>query len=535
MQRRFWIIVGAGLVLLCAAGLLSVFRGGGSGATALLLAGGAAWTLAVALSWRDLERYLQRRSTRYGLNALVLSFLVAVILVLIGFVADRHGWRVDLTSNREFSLSDKTLKVLQGIHDRVDVHVFYDRSDRDRARDLLHEYTRRNGALRIHLDDLNKDPEVAERYGITSLGHIVFDTGEKVERISALSEEDVTNALIKVSRPGKKRVYFVTDHGEKDIENRGVAGFAAVAEALRRENYEPMVLSLSKTREVPSDCDILVVAGPKSRYLDSELAAIQRYIESGRRLFCMFDPRYFCGLEGYLQGWGMHVGNDRVIDPSPTGQLLGRGPSTPLAKSYGVHAITRQFHVPTYYEMVRSVRPWNLYRGGAETAVLVYTGDQSWADGDVTSAQVSFGEADDMAGPVPVAMAARLDVAGLVPELESAVSTPKPGDARIDPEALHAAEAASQTEARIVAFGDSDFANNRNFPDMGNGNLFLNCIAWLAQDEDLIALRPKDPDLRSVSLTKAQIGVLNVLAIGVLPGLVAALGTILTLRRRARS
>jgi ABC-type uncharacterized transport system involved in gliding motility auxiliary subunit len=167
--------------------------------------------------------------------------------------------------------------------------------------------------------------------------------------------------------------------------------------------------------------------------------------------------------------------------------------------------------------------------------VLVYTSDQSWADGDVSSGQVNFGDPDDLAGPVPIAMAARLDVAGLHPELEPSVSTPKPGDAAADPEVLEAVGKAQRTEARIVAFGDSDFANNRNFPDMGNGNLFLNCVAWLAQDEDLIALRPKDPDLRSVSLTKGQIGVLNIISIGVLPGLVALLGTILTLRRRARS
>jgi len=536
VQRRFWIIVGAGLALLLAAALLSAFQGwGGRASTALLLAGGIAWTLAVVLSWRDLESYLHGRSARYGINALVLSFLVAVILVLIGFVADRHGWRVDLTSNHEYSLSDKTLKVLQGIQDRIDIHVFYDRADRDAVRDLLVEYTRRNGLLRVHINDLNKDPEVAERYGINSLGSIVFDAGEKVERITALSEEDVTNALIKVSRPGRKKIYFLTDHGEKDIESRGVAGYAAAADALRRENYEPLTLSLSKTREIPKDCAVLVVAGAKSRLLDNELLQVQRWIESGQRLFCLFDPRFDCGLEGYMHQWGVHVGNDRIIDPSPTGQLLGRGASTPLVTRYGVHPITRQFRLPTYFELARSVRPWNVYGGKAEIAVLAYTSDQSWADGAVNSGQVRYGDPDDLAGPVPVAMAVSLDVAGLPQEMETALSTPKPGDQRTEQDVLHAVGATSSTEARIVIVGDSDFANNRNFPDMGNGNFFLNCIAWLAQDEDLIAVRPKDPDLRSVSLTKAQISVLNITSLMLLPGLIALIGAIVTLRRRARS
>jgi ABC-type uncharacterized transport system involved in gliding motility auxiliary subunit len=535
VKRRAWIIVGAGVVLLLAAAFLSAFHGWtGTAPTLFLALGGLAWTIAVVLSWRDLSRYLTRRSARYGVNAFVLSFLVAVVLFLIGFMADRHAWRADLTANREHSLSDKSLKVLQGIRKRVDIHVFFDRATRDTARDLLTEYTRRNRLLRVHIDDLNKDPEQAERYGVDNFGTVVFDAGDKVERIESLGEEDVTNALIKVSRPGRKKVYFLTDHGEKDIESKGMGGYAAVAAALRRENYEPLTLSLRSRTEVPGDCDVLIVAGPKSGFLDTEMAAVQRYLEGGRRLMLLFDPRFWCGLEGYTPAWGILVGNDRILDTSPTGQLLGRGPQVPLVNRYGVHAITRQFRLPTYFEMARSVRPFERYRGEAESAVLAFSGEQSWAEGDLEGGSVSFGDANDVAGPVPLAMAVRLDVAGKVGPDEPAVATDKPGDTRADPEALRAAGAASKTEARMVVIGDSDFANNRNFPDMGNGNFFLNCVAWLAQDEDLIAVRAKDPDLRRVTITKGQIGLLNLVAVAVVPGLCAALGMFVTLRRRAR-
>lgn len=534
MKQRFWIILGAGVLLLVAAALFSALRGSGTLPTVLVVGGGLAWSLAVALSWRDLNRYLAKRSARYGLNAFVLSFLVAVILLLMGFISERHAWRKDMTSTREYSLSDKSERVLQGIRQRVDIYVFFDRSTRDAARDLLREYTRRNRQLRLHVEELNKDPERAERFGVSSLGTIVFDAGEKVERIQTLGEEDVTNALIKVSRPGRKKVYFLTEHGEKDIESRGIAGYAAVADALRRENYEPVSLSLARATQIPADCEVLVIAGPKSGLLDHEMTAIQRYVQSGRRLFCLFDPRFQCGLEMYLRAWGVHVGDDRVVDPSPTGQLMGRGATTPLVNRYGVHPITRQFRQPTYFELVRSVRPWYLYQGRAESAVLAFSGEQSWADGDVHGGSVRFGDDDDLAGPVPLAMAVRLDVEGLHPELESAVSVPTPGDAIVEPSTLQASGAASAHESRLVVVGDSDFANNRNFTDMGNGNFFLNCVAWLAQDEDLIAVRPKPVDRRSVSMTKAQIGVLNLIVLGVVPGLVALIGIFVTLRRRAR-
>lgn len=535
MKQRLWIILGAGVVLLLAAAFFSISQGSaGTLPTVLLAGGGAAWTLAVALSWRELKRYLQRRSARYGMNAFVLSFLVGVILLLVAFVADRHTWRADFTANREFSLSDKSRRVLQGIRKRVDVHVFFDRSSRDAARDQLEEYTRRNRLVRVHIDDLNKEPEQAERYGVNSFGTIVFDAGDKIERIQALGEEDITNALIKVSRPGKKKVYFMTDHGEKDITSKSIAGYAAVAEALRRENYDPQALSLQGRTAVPPDCEVLIVAGAKSRYLDAEIAAIRLYMQAGKRALFLFDPRYECGLEGYVGLWGVKVGNDRVVDPSPTGQLMGRGPLVPLVNRYGVHSITKQFKLPTYFESVRSVRQNNFYTGEAESAVLAFTSGESWADGDVESAKVQFGDENDVAGPVPIAMAVRLDVKGKARELEPALSYHNPNASAQEAEALQAAGAASGTESRLVVVGDSDFASNRNFPDMGNGNFFLNCIAWLAQDEDLIAVRPKDPDLRRVSLTKAELGVMNLLAIGVLPALVAALGMFVTLRRRGR-
>ncbi len=535
MKQRFWIIVGAGVLLLVLAVFLSAFQGwGGALSTVLLAAGGAAWSLAVVLSWRDLNRYLTRRSARYGVNALVLSGLVAIILALVGFMADRHSWRADFTATHEFSLSDKSLKVLQGVRKRIDIHVFFDRSTRDTARDLLREYTRRNGLLRVHMDDLNKDPQQAERYGVNNFGTIVFDAGEKIERIQALGEEEVTNALIKVSRSGRKKVYFLVDHGEKDMTSKGITGFTAAAEALKRENYDPQPLSLQGKADVPTDCDVLVVAGAKSHLLDTELTAIARYLQSGHRCMFLLDPRFDTGLEGYCHLWGVEVGNDRVVDTSPTGQLLGRGPLVPLVNRYGVHAITKQFRLPTYFELVRSVRAWSAYNGRAESAVLAFTSPESWADGDVDNSRVSAGDPNDVPGPVPIAMAVRLDVAGIARELDPAVSVETPGDAHVEKEALRAAGATSDTEARLVVIGDSEFASNRNFPDMGNGNFFLNCVAWLAQDEDLIAVRPKDPDSRRVSFTKAELGAINLVSVALLPGIVAALGIFVTLRRRSR-
>jgi ABC-type uncharacterized transport system involved in gliding motility auxiliary subunit len=532
MHRRLVILCAAGVLLLAAAAWASLARGGGTASTALLAAAAALWSLAVLLSWRSITRYLARRSTRYGLNALLLSLLVAVLLFLVGMLGERHAWRRDLSATGEFTLSEKTLNVLEGIAKNIEVYVYFEEAARDAVRDLLVEYSRRNRGIHVHMEDLNENPELAERYGVTQLGTIVLDAGDKVVRLLRFSEEDLTNGLIKVSRPGQKRVYFLTDHGEKAIDDKGIFGYATATAALQRENYATTPLSLAQAREVPRDCDLLVVGGAKSSLLDQEVQAIIFYLQRGGRLFCLFDPRFRTNLEGYVGRWGIHVGEDIVVDPSPAGQLLTRGNTTPLASQYGAHAITRQFRDPTYFQGVRSVRRLQLYQGRAETAELVFTGPQSWAETDVRATSVGF-DAADLRGPVAVGMASRLDVEGLAPELEPAVSA-VPGQEVQSGEALQGAGKEGGTEARLVVFGDSDFANNQNFNDMGNGNLFLNCVAWLTEDEDLIALRPKPAQVRSVTMTLAEVRVLNLIAIAVLPGLVAGVGVIATLQRRAR-
>jgi ABC-type uncharacterized transport system involved in gliding motility auxiliary subunit len=533
MVKRIPILLAVGILLLGTALGLSATRVSSKVATILLAAGGVAWILAVIFSWRSIHEYLLKRSTRYGANAVILSLLVLVILFLVGFLAERHPLRVDMTDAGEYTLSPKTLNVLQGLSVPIDIYVYYDRATRPAVRDLLTEYTRRNRNLRVRMEDLNKDPELAERFGVSELGTIAFDTGTKVVLLKTFGEEDVTNALIKATRVRSKNVYFVTDHGEKELDERGVFGYSIARDALLRENYTAQTLSLTQTGSIPADCDVLVVAGPKSGYLEQEQLAIRRYLETGGRLLCMFDPRFDCGLEGYVSVWGIAVGNDRVVDPSPTGQLMGGGPTTPLVNRYGVHDITRQFRQPTFFPSVRSVRRLPLYRGSAETASLAFTSEQSWAESDLTSRQISFDE-NDLRGPVSIAMASRLDLASVDVALEVALQTPRSDDDIRNEEAFEEIGGKSDEESRLVVFGDSEFAANNNFNDMGNGNLFLNAIAWLAEDEELIALRPKRSTSRTVRLSEQQMRMLNIFAVGALPAVIMVLGVLVTWRRRAR-
>jgi ABC-type uncharacterized transport system involved in gliding motility auxiliary subunit len=459
---------------------------------------------------------------------------VLTILGMVGFLGDRHAWRRDMSASREFTLSEKTRNVLQGIRKRIDIYVYHAVERRAGVRDLLVEYGRRNRGIQIHVEDLNENPELADHFGVTELGTIVFDASDKVVRLRdyADDEEEITNALIKVSRASQKRVYFLTGHGEKVLDEKGIFGYATAHAALERENHEVLELSLTEVLNVPDDCDLLVVAGPKSGLIEQEVVAIRRYMQRGGRLFCLLDPRFPSNLGSYMAVWGIAVGKDRVLDTSPTGQLLGRGASTPVVSRYAAHPITKQFRQPTYFQDTRSIRKRQLYDGRAEVTELLFTTPQSWAETNLFDRRASRDE-EDIPGPLSIAVASRLDMHGLAPELDPAVER-FGGDEVVQQDALSGAGKARGTEARVVVFGDSEFASNQSFNDMGNGNLFLNCVAWLTEDEELIALRPKRTVARSVSMTLAQVRLVNILAIGVWPGAVALFGLVFTLRRRAR-
>src|SRR5262249_52502135 len=165
------------------------------------------------------------------------------------------------------------------------------------------------------------------------------------------------------------------------------------------------------------------------------------------------------------------LGNNTVVDASGVGRFIGLGPGAPLARTYGSHAITKDFEgTMTFFPLSRSVE--SNKSTSANTVDLMKTSEESWAETDLKAGNVQYDEGKDKKGPIT------LGVAG----------TKMNGD----------------KEARLVVIGDSDFAANQFFGIQRNGDLFMNSINWLAQDEDLISIRPKNPSDRKVSMTEAD-------------------------------
>ena len=314
-----------------------------------------------------------------------------------------------------------------------------------------------------------------------------------------------TNALKKVIEGQAKKVYFVQGHGERDPTDSNVEGFSGIADGLRSDNFEVEKITLIQAGKVPDDATVLVVAGPKTDLLEPEVKAIRDYLDRQGKLMLLLDPPDAAdgpqptSLIALARDYGIDVGANVVIDASGLGQLIGTNESTPVGIP-APHAITDRFQFITAFPFARSVKPIDGGTNGRTAQKVMETSPQSWAETDLKRLFAS-GEternpdAGDLAGPVPIAAA--VTVAGQTPEPPPAAETAPP---------------APRPEARLLVVGDSDFASNRVLGVPGNRDLYLNMANWLAQQEDLIAIRPKDPSNRGITLTADQQARINWIA-----------------------
>lgn len=527
-MERYIKLIGYGGLGLIIAGLISLSINAtlGTITTVFLSLGLVLLLVFVIRSFNKIKRFFEKRSTKYGTNAFAMAVMVIGILVLINFISKRHNYRIDTTAGNQFSLAEQTKKVLRSLKKEVKITAFFrpQTQKRGNMEDLLAEYAYYSNKIKYEFIDPDKKPAIAKRYGITAYGTTVVEglgKESKEEKIYTTSEQDLTNAIIKVTREGKKTIYFLEGHGEKDIDkqllgDKGGDGYSEVKKAILNENYAVKKILLASEQKVPDNCTVLVIAGPRTDLLVNERNMIKEYIDRGGNALFLLDPKPYAGLEDFLDPLGFKVGDDIVLDVSGVGSLFGAGPSIPLVTRYEKHAITEDFRIMTAFPYVRSISPKKSPGEGISVQALAKTSNRSWGETNIKSPQVRFDEGEDLKGPITIA----------------AVATKKVKTEKEKEENVELSFSGKKREARIVVFGDSDFCSNAYFHFSGNGDLFMNTISWLAEEEDLISIRPKSPEDRRVNLTKKQSKTILVAGVILFPLAIFAVGVIVYIRRR---
>ena len=499
--------------------------------------------------WRSVAALFERRQARYGTLATSGVLLGVAILVGANYVLARQNKRWDLTAARQYSLSDQTVRILESLESPIRVLVFAQELDFPRYRDRLAEYEYTSSQVSLEFVDVDRNPGLARQYEVQSYGTVVFDYDGRVERVVSDQEQELTNALIKAVEGEERRAYFLQGHGERLPTSTERDGYSALADALRLDNLSVETVILSQAGEVPADAAVLVVAGPATDLLPAEVELLRAYLEGGGKMLFLIDPPDAPdapgrdNLLGLIAEWGIEVGRDMVVDVSGVGQLLGTDATVPVAASYPQHPITDRFALLTAFPLARSVRPAAGGAGDRVATSFVETSPRSWAESnlDLTSGEVAMEvEAGDVPGPISIAAAVAVEV-----------ETPpdgEPGDAAETAEAdagsgEDAAEAAGDgeggaeadegpSEARVAVFGDSDFAANGSLGIQGNRDLLLNAVNWLTEQENLISIRPREPEDRRITLTADQQFRIQVASLFLIPGLIFGTGVYTWWRRR---
>jgi gliding motility-associatede transport system auxiliary component len=471
----------------------------------LLIAGGVFTVGGIVLGFRGILQFFSKRSSQLGTNTTLLTLGVIVLLVIVNVLGFQFHKRFDLTTQKLFTLSDQTKKIVDGLKTDVTV-VRFSKTPDPQFDELMSEYHNLSSRVTFQNVDPQEKPEVAKEYGATHVGDVVVASGPRKQTLAPelgqpVSESDVTSAILKVTTDKVKTVCFVTGHGEKSLTDTAATGYSQVADGLKKEGYTTDSVNLVTQNGVPSSCNVLVVAGPTQSFFPQETSMVSKYLNDGGKVLIEDDPQTDPKLDDIFNAWNIAAGKNVVVDASGVGRLFGTGPAVPLVVNYGDSPITKNLtRGMTFFPLARTISIADKSKAQPDDVELLKTSAQSFTIPNLEQKEVKFDPKTDTAGPLSLGVA---------------------GDKKV-----------GDKEARLVVIGDSDFATNQWVGLQHNGDLFYNSIDWLAQDENLISIRPKEATNRQLILTESQAAGLQWVDLIFLPGIVIFAGVYIWWKRR---
>ena len=490
---NFWSIIlgSAGIFAVILGGSINLAFEGLKDLSLWVLMGGAGLIfLALVLSPRAVAMFLVGRKGRYGVNVAIMTLAFFVILLIANFLMYQNPNRIDVTATRVFTLSEQTYGILDNLSENnqsVHAYAFFVSSissdnQRQSAEDLLNEFDRRSANFSFSFVDPELNRSEALKYNVTTYPSIVFEADDgKFEGVTLLTEQDFVTGILISTGTEQKVIYYLTGHGETSVSRDpmtgaiGLEGLDLAIEGMQRDNYFVMPLNLKQFEAVPSDAAVLIIAGPKdNKDLDeSELTAILKYVRDGGRILMLLDPNPPEKFNGLAALYGVAISSEHVVDAvsNVSGEMLtpmvqkANGQFTTSNSTPGL-TIADDISVTIFPDSAAILSPSAeefALRDHIKFTPLGMTTPASWLTKDPEDVAYS---SEKQQGPFPIS--AVVEATGMYTDL-----------------------GATHQLAKIVLFSDSDFASNKYFASMDNSDIFLNSINWLADDFELISIRPK--------------------------------------------
>jgi ABC-type uncharacterized transport system involved in gliding motility auxiliary subunit len=481
------------------------------------------------VSWRD---RLKSRGVRYGAGSAASVLLVAGILCLAALLAGWHPMRWDTTSAQTQSLSPVTKALLKEVTKPLTLTVFLAEGagERQGAKEVLQLYGYHNPQVSYRFVDPEREPLKAQQAGYRFPGNVLLDYQGRHQMADQTDENAITNALRKVLKGERLKLYFLAGHGERDLNDPKPGGFQVAKTALDNEGYDVESLNLLSRGTVPQDAAVVIVAGPKKPLLSTEVQTLKAYLDKGGRLLIMLEAFEDGGLKGFLTGYGVDLDNGLILDVNQVSQSLGLSAVMPLVSQYGPSRITRDFkNLVTIYPMARPLILRKDHPGVSlvPLATTMSTSYEKLGKEWIKDEKAAFDAKVDKKGPFTVG--AQVEIKPTPPKAEPA---PKGGQAQ-PPEGGKQPAPPEGTTPYLVVFGDADFAANSFFNLFGNGDLFLNTANFLARAMEQITVRGSGK-AQILTLKSGQSGALFLASVVGAPLVMLVAGIWAYRRRRAR-
>ena len=520
------------IILLGISGTISMIFGGISYfiiteiqdfALSIVIAGSILNLTALLLSPKSTASFIKGRRGKYGTNSAIMFVCVLTIIILGNSFFVINSYRFDTTATRVFSLSKQTEKLLANLETPVRANAFFVPTDNDQtklktnAEDLLSEFAKKSSKFSYRFTDPQLNKTLAIKYGVMQYPAIVFEdlsSGKQQpvyeKAFNPFSEQDFITAMLIAMGDKQKVIYYSNGHKEKslsrDISTNEVTdeGIDYFIEGLKRDNYDVKSINFEQVKSVPSDAAALIIIGPKSALPQNHAKIIADYIAVGGRIAFLLDPNPHVTWNELLSNWGIIVSQQPIADPLSS--LAGSKFLTPLlqksnnqfvpeqkllqytrnnsAETKRILSITDQINaaffpgagaiIETINEKQRPFHVQNIQLG-VSTAI-------SWLEPDIEEPQ--FDENTDIQGPFSMIS---------IIESTGPVTTNAP----------------VFDLSKIMIFGDSDFVTNKWFYSNQNSDLILNSMAWLAEDYEVISIRPKVVPFRSIVVNRREREVLK--------------------------
>tara|TARA_R110000787_G_scaffold20281_31_gene60481 strand:- start:1573 stop:2964 length:1392 start_codon:yes stop_codon:yes gene_type:complete len=452
---------------------------------------------------------------------IISGLLIIAVIIALGWLSVRYNFKQDWTFNNRNTISEASQKQLASMKDPIRMIAFAYPGAPERAsiQYFVDQYSRFKKDFEIEFVDPSTQPQKVKEYEISLAGEVVIEYQGRRETLRTMSEQIITETLQRLSYSGEKFIVFLEGHGERAVLDSDAQGaFTHFAEVLQGKGLKVQPLSLVSNPAVPDNASALVIASPRGQLLEGEIKLINDYVEKGGNLLWLADPDNPPGLQMVADTLGIEWQDGYAVFPEY--ELLGTGhPGIFAALDYPPSPVTQGLDQITLFPLVRSLTARE--DSGWVAQPMLTSSPAAWLETQPLDESGVALDVDkgDIAGPLTIGMSLTRNID--------------------DPDASPASEqdqdsAKAQKQQRVVLIGDADFMSNSNLGQLGNQQLGLNIIQWLAsRDEQLNIDVPKAPDT-NLFLPSWAVIVLSAGFVIVLPLLLIGIGVTRWVLRRRR-